>query len=59
MSTREKYFAAKVAKMLADATAQPEFIKGPMVHTFIAPAAVMPDIVQVADPVTGAIIDKI
>ncbi len=53
MTQREKYFAAKVAKMIADAKSEPEFIKGPMVHTFIAPAAVKPDIQQVADPITG------
>ncbi len=59
MTQREKYFAAKVAKLLADATCGPDLVKGGIRHTFIAPAAVMPDIMQVADPVTGVIIDKI
>lgn len=55
MSQREKYFAAKVAKMLAEATAQPEVLKGGIVHTFIQPSYIEPDVVQVADPVTGVI----
>lgn len=55
MSTREKYFQSKVAKLLADATCGPEYVKGPMVHTFIAPATVKPDIQAVACPITGII----
>ena len=55
MTQREKYFASKVAKLISDAKAEPEFIKGGIVHTFIAPAMVKPDIQQVADPITGII----
>ena len=53
MTQREKYFQSKVAKLLADATAAPEYVKGPMVHTVVDPAAVKPDIQQVACPITG------
>lgn len=55
MSTREKYFAAKVAAMIADAKAGPDLVKGGIRHTFIAPPMVKPDIQAVADPVTGII----
>lgn len=55
MSTREKYFASKVAKLLADATCGPDLVKGGIRHTFIAPAAVKPDIQAVANPITGEI----
>lgn len=56
MSQREKYFAAKVAKMLADAQSDPEIVKGGIIHTFIQPAYVKPDVVQVADAVTGIVV---
>jgi hypothetical protein len=55
MSTREKYFQSKVAKLLAGATCGPDLVKGGIRHTFIAPPKVEKDIQQVANPTTGVI----
>ena len=55
MTEREKYFASKVSKMLCDARATPEVVRGGIIHTYIQPAYVKPDVVQVGDAVTGAV----
>lgn len=55
MSTREKYFAAKVAAMIADAKAVPDVVTGPIRYSIISQPTVRPDVGGVGDPITGFI----
>lgn len=55
MTERERYFQAKVDKLMAEAKAGPDVVTGPIRYSIISQPTVRPDVGGVGDPITGFI----